>query len=1826
MKTTKQDSKMKQENEATVSDKTARQLEHKESPQQVSTSGAEVMPVDTEQLAFELLVAESLATVAKDKPESKKRKDKDDKDEDVKAKKEAIDANDQSSSGEQVNNEVATEDKTPEKESDIAKALAEQAESAESNAGASGLSITTVVLSALGFLGAGSYYKNSNKDSAPEFTSGAVANDIAENSGAGQAVYTAVAVDDAAENAVVTYSLSAESDNGLSINSTTGVVTLATNPDHEVKSQYNFTVIAADAAGNQSQQAVKLVITDLDEAAPNITSSVAVEVSENSGVNQVVYTAAANDNGDITDGVITYSLSSDSDSSLSINSVTGEVVLADNPDHEVKTSYGFTLIATDSVGNASQQSVVLNIRDLDEVAPTVTSDETADAIDENSGSNQVVYIATADDSLDVSEGVSFSLSSGSDAALTINSDTGEVTLSENPDHEAQSQYAFGVIATDAAGNVSETQSVIIDINDIDDTAPTITSGDTAQAIDENSGANQVIYTAVADDSADVSDGFSFSLLEGSDSALSINESSGEVTLSTDPDQETQQQYSFTVVATDEAGNSSQKQVTLNINDLDEVAPLINSGATAGVVENTGANQVIYTATADDSADISDGFTFALSDDSDAGLTIDQSTGEVTLLEDPDEETKAQYSFTVIAQDVAGNQSEQSVTLSVGDVDEVAPLITSDAVADSVDENTGSGQIVYTVTADDTADISVGVTFSLSADSDPALSINATTGQVMLNQDPDHETQAQYSFGVIATDFAGNTSEVKSVTLNINDLDDAAPVITSGETATAINENSNEALNVSIYTAQATDLLDDVSKEPISFSLAEGSDPALSIDAASGVVSLNENPDHETQTQYSFTVIATDGAGNASEGKLVTLDITDIDDVAPLITSASTISIIENSGAQVIYRVESIDEGDDVVTDTNYALVDTGGLDLSIDQVTGEVTLATNLDADATAEGVTTSEYTFVVLATNDPDLAVDGNGVVTESPDPQLGSVVKVRLNVVDIDDTAPVITSEDTAAAVDENSNSTGTKVIYTASASDTDYPFTGPEITYSLSNDSDAGLSIDPNTGEVTLLDNPDHETKDQYSFTLFATDGAGNVSEGKLVTLDINDVDDADPVITSADTAPTIDENSGEGQIIYTVVADDSLDISAEPILYSLSTDSNPALNINSETGAVTLAENPDYETAGVYNFTVIATDNAGNSAEKVVTLDINDLDDTAPEITSLAIGDFDETLDSGSVVFTVTSDDAGATYSLKEGSDSALEIDAASGQVTINEDPDFAVKSEYSFTVIASDGANNASEQEVTLTVNNIDEVAPLIISVDQATVIEGVGVFQPVYQTLVDDSADVSGGVTYEITNLAEFTINSQTGVVTLMNNPDAETIASYTFTVIATDAAGNSAEKEVTLTVGNIDDSAPVFSSSNTGIIDENIGSGKSIYTAIATDESIVNYELIDGTDPALSIESLTGVVSLNENSDFELKSSYTFTVRATDTADEPLSSVQEVTILVNNLDEIAPTITSATTVDSVDENSGSGQVIYTVIANDLGDISEGFAYSLSEDSDSALSIDSSTGDVTLVSNPDQEKQDIYTFTVIATDAAGNASEQELTLNINDLDEVAPTITSDVVANSVEENSGSNQVVYTATVDDSADVSAQPISFSLAESSDAGLTIDETTGEVTLTDNPVYANKNAYSFTVIAADGAGNSSEGKSVTLSVNEAAPEPASIALVNDSGASAEDNISSDGLVQVNGILPGTTWQYSLDYVDANNATWINGADSSFTISPLEGEGTFSVNVRVINDSNGRATDMLNPVAITIDTVAPVVELISADSDVGVVVIKYSAYWIAS
>ena len=353
----------------------------------------------------------------------------------------------------------------------------------------------------------------------------------------------------------------------------------------------------------------------------------------------------------------------------------------------------------------------------------------------------------------------------------------QITLIATLDEDAERRVIEG--GYEAKVNEASETSLVVDTR-----SPIFSSGTAAQA-DEQTGAGQVVYTAVADDPSRLT----YSLKANNDddaAAFSIDASTGAVTLAGDPDHETKSSYNFTVIATDVAGNATEQVVSLSINDRDESVPVITSGATATAIdENSGAGQVVYTVTATDTADVDDttdtsgGVTYSLkADTGDAAmLSIDASTGAVTLTGDPDHEAKASYSFTVVATDAAGNATEQAVSLSITDLDESAPVITSSAIATAIDENSGSGQVVYTVTATDTADVddttdtSAALRYSLKAgnnDDVTAFSIDNNTGAVTLTANPDHETQPSYNFTVIATDAAGNASE-QSVTLAITNL-------------------------------------------------------------------------------------------------------------------------------------------------------------------------------------------------------------------------------------------------------------------------------------------------------------------------------------------------------------------------------------------------------------------------------------------------------------------------------------------------------------------------------------------------------------------------------------------------------------------------------------------------------------------------------------------------------------------------------------------------------------------------------------------------------------------------------------------------------------------------------------------------------------------------------------------------------------------------------------------------------------------------------------------------------------------------------------------------
>ena len=715
--------------------------------------------------------------------------------------------------------------------------------------------------------------------------------------------------------------------------------------------------------------------------------------------------------------------------------------------------------------------------------------------------------------------------------------------------------------------------------------------------------------------------------------------------------------------------------------------------------------------------------------------------------------------------------------------------------------------------------------------------------------------------------------------------------------------------------------------------------------------------------------------------------------------------------------------------------------------------------------------------------------------------------------------------------------------------------------------------------------------FAYALQARDAAGNWSLARDVTLNVTNVDDVAPVFSSGDGA-TVNENQN---LLYTAQAADTLDYTNGVVSYALVPGADAGLlQIDSATGVVRLANgNLDFETKNSYSFTVRAVDASGNAAVKAVTVAVANIDEVGPAFTSGASATVNENqnlLYTAQATDTVDYTNGVVSYALVPGADAGLlQIDSATGVVRLaSGNLDFETRNSYSFTVRAVDATGNASVKAVTVAVANLDEVAPAFTSGASATVNENQNLL---YTAQATDAVDYTNGVVnYALVPGADaglLQIDSATGVVRLANgNLDFETKSSYSFTVSAVDATGNLRQQTVTVTVANLDDTAPVFGSGATATVNEN---QNLLYTAQATDsiestDGIVRYTLAQAGDAGLlQIDSLTGAVTLaSGNLDFEAKTSYSFTVVATDASGN--ARQQAVAVTVANIDEVAPAFTSGTSANA-DENQN---LLYTAQATDNVDYTNHVvSYALQGSGDAALlQIDSASGAVRLASgNLDFEAKSSYTFTVVASDATGNASTRTVTVAVNDLNE-APVAADASVSTAEDTVLNGSLPGYLDPDGDHADY------FRLTPpqhgSVDVGLD-----GRYVYTPAPDYFG--ADSFTYSVDDGRGGSSIHR-VDISVTP----------VNDAPVAGPDTIHTQEDVEVTGRLPVAVdaerdpVTYSVETGPAKGFLTLN-PDGNYTYTPLpEANGSDSFVYRVSDGSDST----LHTVTITIDAVndAPV------------------------
>jgi Ca2+-binding RTX toxin-like protein len=527
-------------------------------------------------------------------------------------------------------------------------------------------------------------------------------------------------------------------------------------------------------------------------------------------------------------------------------------------------------------------------------------------IDENSSVGTIVHSVAATDANTVDGDIlTYSLEAIGGGAysgpFSIDAN-GDIKVAGTVDFESATSHSFVVKVVDTAGH-SKTQTVSVSVNDLDDNATEIT---TTAPTSVNENVTGVIYDV---DATDADAGAISYSLSGTDAAAFTINSDGEVSFVNPPDFETKDSYSFVVEAQQGSGTAATQVVNLAINDLNDNNTTITSTAPTMVAENfTG---VIYDVDATDSD--AGAITYGLSG-ADAGLfSIDSSTGEVTFVSPPNFESgKTSYSFNVTAQQGSGNLATQAVTLAVTNLNDNNTSITTTAPT-SVNEN-ATGVIYDVNVADLDSTTGLGpVNFSLTGADAASFSINGN-GEITFVAPPNFESgKTSYAFTVNAQQGSGNIA-TQNVTLAVNDLNDNAPVFSSGSTASVVEGTQAAAV---VYDANATDADSSITFGAIVYSLSGADASLLSINSGTGEVRLNAVSDFETKSSYAFNVIATQGTTATSQA--VTLSVTNLDE-NPL----STVNIQSESGSTMqplgdlddsvglTYTVFSLDDGDGTV--------------------------------------------------------------------------------------------------------------------------------------------------------------------------------------------------------------------------------------------------------------------------------------------------------------------------------------------------------------------------------------------------------------------------------------------------------------------------------------------------------------------------------------------------------------------------------------------------------------------------------------------------------------------------------------------------------------------------------------------------------------------------------------------------------------------------------------------------------------------------------------------------------------------------------------------------
>uniref|UniRef100_A0A8C2ECG3 Photoreceptor cadherin n=1 Tax=Cyprinus carpio TaxID=7962 RepID=A0A8C2ECG3_CYPCA len=512
----------------------------------------------------------------------------------------------------------------------------------------------------------------------------------------------------------------------------------------------------------------------------------------------------------------------------------------------------------------------------------------------------------------------------------------------------------------------------------------------------------------------------------------------------------------------------------------------------------------------------------------------------------------------------------------------------------------------------------------------------------------------------------------------------------------------------------------------------------------------------------------------------------------------------------------------------------------------------------------------------------------------------------------------------------------VYTLNGSDPE----GEPVTYGMTFDkgSKEYFSVEPKSGNVTLIQTLDREVQDEIIAFVTITDGRNKVVEN--VRVFITDANDEKPEFLNLPLIVDVPEDAASGSSIYRVQAVDRDLGSGGSVSYYLQ------FTIDGHSGVLRIrsGESLDYELSRTHFVTVVAKDGGGKyhgkyqvmTSTAIITINVLDTQDSPPVFVGTPyFGFVYEVSVPGSEIFTVFAKDGDQNnpnamhYSILSGSDGFFIINSSSGCISLTSFPVQLRNELYELKVkvaaeVGPDGFSDYSITTVTIRVVDLNNHPPTFYGENgqqnhfELTMYEHPpeGEILRGLKITVNDS-DQGANAKFRlllvgpsrVLRVVPQTVLNEAQVTIIVENSTAIDYEKYqflTFKLLAVEIDTPerfSATADIVINLLDTNDNIPKFSSEfYIARIPENSPGGSNVVSVTATDPDsglwgAVKYSIYGSGADLFLIHPTSGIIYTQPwaSLDAEVKSKYNFYVKAEDTEGKYSLAEVFVTVLDQN-------------------------------------------------------------------------------------------------------------------------------------------------------------------------------------------------------------------------------------------------------------------------------------------------------------------------------------------